>query len=185
MLSGPIWLKMNHFVKVHLSCMTRWLVILPNISIGKFLGLRVNSLELSIKVDFVDYAENQIHGKCFSIPMLENTVITKVKIQSNLGHADVIFTSPGNWYTDEFKYWHYDHDTNAEVDINNELFEVLDFDGEECSRYGVDQQEDTRDTCVKKYIEDQLWSKIGCFTPFHSVLKLDFLFRNSNCAKTL
>ena len=138
------------------------------------------------KVDFVNYAENQIHGKCFSVPIqIENTVITKVRIQSELEHADVIFTSPGNWYTDEFKYWHYDHDTNAEVDINNELFEVLDFDGEECSRYGVDQQEDTRDTCVKKYIEDQLWSKIGCFTPFHSVLKLDFLFKNSNCGKTL
>ena len=133
------------------------------------------------KVDFVNYAENQIHGKCFSVPIqIENTVITKVRIQSELEHADVIFTSPGNWYTDEFKYWHFDHDTDAEVDINNELFEVLDFDGEECSRYGVDQQEETRDQCVKKYIEDQLWGQFGCFTPFHHTHSVSkFLFQNS------
>ena len=50
------------------------------------------------------------------------------------------------------------------VDISYEIFEVLDFDGEDCGHYHLTGE--TRDDCVKNHMKNQTLEKVGCFTPF-------------------
>ena len=110
----------------------------------------------------MDHSDPLIYGRCFAVPSSEYQ-ITEMVINSSV-NTDIRFHSPGNWYDEEFKYWHFENNTEADVDISYEIFEVLDFDGEDCGHYHLTGE--TRDDCVKNHMKNQTLEKVGCFTPF-------------------
>ena len=52
-----------------------------------------------------------------------------------------------------------------DLDLNNEVFEVLDYDGVECMDYNSTY---SRDLCVEKYMHEKTLEKFGCTTPYLS-----------------
>ena len=40
--------------------------------------------------------------------------LTEVVINSSV-NTDIRFHSPGNWYDEEFKYWHFENNTEADA----------------------------------------------------------------------
>ena len=52
-----------------------------------------------------------------------------------------------------------------DIDLNNEIFHVLDYDGHECGHYDYEGK-GTRDTCLMDYMNSKSMEALGCITPY-------------------
>ena len=112
------------------------------------------------KDDFIYLDHPEYMGRCYSVPMPNNTDISQVFIYGT-DEIDVRFHEPGNYYNSDYKFMHVQPDMSNDVDLNNEVFELLDFDGKKCKTYTI-----SRDDCVENYITNKIMDKIGCNVPF-------------------
>ena len=101
-------------------------------------------------------------GRCFSVPLPKNAEITGMTIEG-VDEIDVTFHTPGNYYDPDYKYVHIHPQWSKNLDLNNEIFHVLDYDGQECKNY-LDST--TRDACIVDFITLQSMESLGCTTPY-------------------
>ena len=73
------------------------------------------------------------------------------------------FHPPGNHFNPDYKYMHVQPYMSNDVDLNNEIFEVLDYDGVECKNYNSTY---SRDYCLENYMHEKTLEKFGCTTPY-------------------
>ena len=89
---------------------------------------------------------------------INSTDLFKVMIYTFV-NATIKIGTPGDFYGDsETTNIILDNGVSKGVKIKHELFEVLDFDGEECVHYG----ENSRDDCIMKKIHDESINQFGC-----------------------
>ena len=114
------------------------------------------------KFTYLDHPE--LMGRCFSVPFPENAEISKVNIQATEEEEiDVKFHASGNYYDPDYKYMHVQPQMWIDVDLNNEIFNVLDYDGNQCRHY---TENSTRDTCIIDYMTSKSMETFGCTTPY-------------------
>ena len=128
-------------------------------------------------IDFIDFEEHVINasedqfmyldhpelmGRCFSVPMPKNVETSMIYIEG-IDEIDVNFHTPGNYYDPDYKYVHIHPYWSRNLDLNNEIFHVLDYDGQECKNY-LDST--TRDACIVDFITLQSMEALGCTTPY-------------------
>ena len=101
-------------------------------------------------------------GRCFSVPLPKNAEITGMTIEG-VDEIDVTFHTPGNYYDPDYKYVHIHPQWSRNLDLNNEIFHVLDYDGHECGNY-LDNR--TRDTCLIDFMTSKSMEVLGCTTPY-------------------
>ena len=115
------------------------------------------------KVDNPSYPDPEPLGRCFAVSILEQGLrIAKIRIVSN-DEVEVKIHAPGNLFDEDNIYWHLPPDSDDDIDITKEIFEVLDFDGEPCKTYGPGQ---SRDQCVTEIMINKTLEKYNCTTPF-------------------
>ena len=118
----------------------------------------LNSTEHFKPVDRQDLFK---HGSCFTFEMPQNVRIANMLIVGN-DHIDIKFSSPGNYYNEDNRYYHISPENQADIDLNHEVFEVLDYEGEQC----MDSAEYSRDDCVDNLITKTSMEMVGCTTPY-------------------
>ena len=106
----------------------------------------------------------ELLGRCFSVKIPNGTQISNVYVKGN-DEIDIRFYPPGNTYNPDFKYMHVQPFMQNDLDLNNEIFEVLDYDGIECKVYN---ETFSRDNCIENYITSKTMDDIGCTTPYLS-----------------
>ena len=128
-------------------------------------------------IDFIDFEEHvikasedqfmyldhpELMGRCFSVPMPKNVETSMIYIEG-IDEIDVKFHAPGNHYDPDYKYMHVQPEMSNDVDLNNEIFHVLDYDGHECGNY-LDNR--TRDACLIDFMTSKSMEVLGCTTPY-------------------
>ena len=78
------------------------------------------------------------------------------------------FHPPGNYFNPDYKYMHVQKYMSNDVDLNSEVFEVLDYNGEKCKNYNATE---SRDSCVENYMHESTLKTFGCTTPYLSIKK--------------
>ena len=109
---------------------------------------------------YIDHPE--LMGRCFSVPMPKNVETSQIYIQG-IDEIDVKFHAPGNHYDPDYKYMHVQPEMSNDVDLNNEIFHVLDYDGHKCENY-LDNS--TRDACLIDHMTLKSMEVLGCTTPY-------------------
>ena len=134
-------------------------MLYEEIVVGKFIVENVTFLDLSETPE-----GESAFGRCYMANIPTGVYHSEVSIeaQPDIG-LDIRFHTLGNWYDDDYKFIRLDPCMSNDVDITYEIFEVLDYGGEECKNYDLDE---TRDDCIKKYMENETLTKVGCTTPF-------------------
>ena len=134
-------------------------MLYEKIDIGNFIVENVTFLDLS------ETPEGELaFGRCYMANIPKGVFNSQVTIYGQPDiELDIRFHTPGNWYDDDYKFIRLDPYRNDDVDVNNEIFEVLDYGEEECKNYDLDYK---RDDCITNYIESEALTKIGCTTPF-------------------
>lgn len=114
-------------------------------------------------IDNPSYPDDQTLGRCFtaSIPK-QDFRISKITIVP-LDAIEVKIHAPGNLFDEDNIYWHLFPDSDDDVDITYEVFEVLDFDGENCKTYETNE---SRDQCVIDFMVEKTIEVFNCTTPF-------------------
>ena len=77
-------------------------------------------------------------------------------------HIDIKFSSPGNYYNEDNRYYQIAPESEADIDLNHEVFEVLDYEGEPC----INSAEYSRDKCIEDLITKTSMEMVGCSTPY-------------------
>ena len=101
-------------------------------------------------------------GTCFSAKMPKNVRISNMFIQGS-NPMDVKIHTPGNTYNEDNKYKHALNRIQVDTDIEHEVFEVLDFEGDKCQNYGPD---DSRDKCLDRFSVRKMLELVNCTVPF-------------------
>ena len=72
-------------------------------------------------------------------------------------------SSPGDWQGAEVKNIRLKHGAEFNMNVMHEIFEVLDFDGQQCGHY---QYPYGRDGCIENVIHQESLARVGCTSPF-------------------
>lgn len=118
----------------------------------------LNSTEHFKPVDRQDLGKR---GSCFTFEIPQNTRIANMLIVGN-DHIDIKFSSPGNYYNEDNRYYQIAPESEADIDLNHEVFEVLDYEGEPC----INSAEYSRDKCIEDLITKTSMEMVGCTTPY-------------------
>ena len=117
---------------------------------------------LASEIEFIFLDHPELMGRCFSVPLPKDVEMTRIYIEG-INEIDVKFHAPGNYYDPDYKYIHVQPGTSKDVDLNNEIFNVLDYDGHECENYLGNV---TRDACIIEYMTLKSVEALGCTTPY-------------------
>ena len=112
--------------------------------------------------DITETPELGQFGTCFSAKMPKNLRISNMFIQGVEG-LNVKIHTPGNTYNEDNKFKHVLNRKQTDTDIEHEIFEVIDFEGDKCQNYGPD---DSRDKCLNRFSVRKMLELVNCTAPF-------------------
>ena len=102
-------------------------------------------------------------GRCFTYESPKNTALKGITVEF-WNDAFVYVHSPGSFFGTDFKEFKVARGLKVEIDVIHEVFEVLDFDGQDCKKYPFG-----RDACIfdkihkVRHINRPVWTIIKVF----------------------
>ena len=107
--------------------------------------------------------DSKWNGRCFTYEEPEDTRINGITV-SFWNDAYVYVHSPGSFFGTDFKEFKVARGQEVKIDVMHEVFEVLDFDGQDCKKYPFG-----RDACIfdkihkVRHIIRPVWTIIKAF----------------------
>ena len=101
-------------------------------------------------------------GRCFTYERPKNTALNEITVEF-WNDAFVYVHSPGSFFGTDFKVFKVARGLKVKIDVIHEVFEVLDFDGQDCKKYPFG-----RDACIF----DKIHKVIHINRPVWTIIKV-------------